>query len=440
MTGGVSIRAAGLVVSMSLLTAACGFEDTGGEGDGATSGQGESNTASVGLGLWTYTFSHPTTSTGSWPGSTSTGGPWGGTSTGGPWGGTTTPTGSTTGTQSTTGTNPDSGDPEAGNPANAPKRGLVHKIGRFDESDPARPRSSWPGTTFRTRLSGSAISVKLDGAPNVHFQIEIDGAVTGTLKTAGGEHLYSVATGLPAGQHDVVLVRRNEGFFGTVSFLGFVPEGGASLVESPWPYRHTLELIGDSLTCGFGIEGQSSDCEFSAATESCYGAYGAVAARSTGAAVHVIATSGKGVFQNSGGGQTDTMPDLWLRTIETDAQSRWAFSGFVPEAVVINLGTNDFSVSIRESDFVRAYVQLLTSVRRRYPAAKIFCVSWADWGAEHEGWVETAMRDSGDRNLRHLAFRIEPADGYGCDHHTNLATNAKLGRLLTQALHDDLGW
>ena len=320
------------------------------------------------------------------------------------------------------------------------EKALVHRVGRFDESDPTRPRSSWSGTTFRTRLSGTSLSVLLGGDTNIHFQIEIDGAPAGKLVTTGGDQTYEVATGLADGEHDVALVRRNEGFFGDVDFRGFEPGAGASLVETPWPYVHTMELLGDSLTAGYGIEGADANCDFSAGTESFPGTYGAIAARNTGAAVHAIAYSGKGVFQNYGGDKNQVFASLWPRTLTNDPDGAWDFSAFTPEAVVVNLGTNDFSAAITESQFVGAYTDLLGAVRSKYPAAMIFCVTWAHWGAAKEGWVEAAMAATADPDLRHVGFSIDAADGYGCDYHTNLVTNAKLGQILTQALQEELGW
>ena len=315
-----------------------------------------------------------------------------------------------------------------------------HLIGRFDDSDPSRPKASWSGTTFRTRVAGTSLSVTLGGAENVRFQIEIDGEATGILKTTAGDLTYEVATGLAPGEHDVVLVRRNEGTFGAVAFLGFVPGEGASLVDTPWPYAHRIELIGDSLTAGYGIEGASGDCNFSAGTESYYGTYGAVAGRNVNAAVHAIAVSGKGVFQNYAGNKDTLMPALWRRTLTNVAKDDWDFSRFVPEAVVVNLGTNDFSAAVAQSDFEGAYAKLLADVRAVHADATIFCVTWAHWGAKHEAWVTNAMAQAGDAKLRHVGFSIDPADGLGCDQHTNLVTNAKLGEVLTSALRSELGW
>jgi len=108
--------------------------------------------------------------------------------------------------------------------------------------------------------------------------------------------------------------------------------------------------------------------------------------------------------------------------------------------VVINLGTNDFSVSADETGFVTAYVQLLDQVRAVYPAAPIFCVSWAHWGSEHESWVPAAMTQSGHADLHHVSFSIDPNDGWGCDYHPSATTHQKLGQQLATAMQAELGW
>lgn len=332
------------------------------------------------------------------------------------------------------------GDANVGGRGGSVPMSPYHLVGRFDESDPARPKASWSGTTMRTRVAGSSLSVRLGGAENVRFTIEIDGEAKGLLQTTGGDASYEVAKGLAPGEHDVALVRRNEGYFGSVAFLGFEPGDGASLVDTPWPWAHRIELVGDSLTAGYGIEGASADCHFSAGTESFYGTYGAVAGRAVNAAVHAIAFSGKGVFQNYGGDKTELMPELWRRTLTNVDKADWDFARFVPDAVVVNLGTNDFSAPLAEADFEGAYAKLLGDVRAAHAGALIVCVTWAHWGATKEAWVTKAMAATGDARLRHLRFAIDPADGLGCDGHTNLVTNAKLGALLADTLRSELGW
>ena len=69
------------------------------------------------------------------------------------------------------------------------------------------------------------------------------------------------------------MIKRTEAFVGgTVTFSGFTVDG---TLVSPTPaksvnYDRKLEMIGDSITCGYGVLGTSPSCSFSAQTESAY--------------------------------------------------------------------------------------------------------------------------------------------------------------------------
>ena len=64
------------------------------------------------------------------------------------------------------------------------------------------------------------------------------------------------------------------------------------------------------------------------------------------AQVHVVAWSGKGVvrnYQDPGITSPDPLPIYFNRTIGVHPAPIWDFAQYKPDAVVINLGTNDFS-------------------------------------------------------------------------------------------------
>lgn len=339
-------------------------------------------------------------------------------------------------TEATTTPDTDDDTSESSSTGEPPPVDDVHLIGRFD----AELNSTWSGSTMRTRIDGTTIDIDLDGSGGVIFQVVVDGQPTSTFTTSGGAATYPVASGLAAGEHDIEVVRRNEGYFGPVRYVGFVPGTDTTLVETPWPYEHRIEYIGDSLTAGYGIECSSGSDGFTPETESAYSTYAMTAARQVNAAPHVIAFSGKGVFQNYGGNLDEPMPVLYPRTLTTDGGLLWDFSSFVPGAVVINLGTNDFSAAIAMDDFVGAYVALLQTVRTNHPSALIICVTWAHWGSEHEGWVQAAMDQVGDGNTITTRFEILGEEGAGCDGHTNEVTNARFGMELAALLSSELGW
>jgi hypothetical protein len=309
----------------------------------------------------------------------------------------------------------------------------VHLVGRYLDRE-----ASWSGSSALATMTGPSASVRLAGAGGLWFEVVIDGAPVGRFETSGGEQVYELATDLAAGEHSVEIVRRNEAFFGSFTFLGFEPQ--EEIVPSPYPYQHRIEFIGDSLTCGYGIEGDSAQCNFSATTESAYSTYALEAARKVDAAAHLVCFSGKGVHQNYGGDTNEPMPELYPRTFVGSETPAWDPSAFPADVVVINLGTNDFSAALDDAAFVADYVTLLETVRARHPSAYLLGVTWAHWGATNEGLVEQALATFADPSSGTLQFSIDPADGLGCDYHTNVVTNAKLGDLLAETLVERLGW
>jgi hypothetical protein len=365
----------------------------------------------------------------------SSGGGTGGSGGGGGSGGATTATTTTT-TSGSTGTGTSTGTGGA-----PPQMELVHFEGRFDLSTPSKPTFTWSGTSIGAHFSAGcqSIGVSLEGAKDVWFQIEVDGQIGDKLVTTGGAATYPLLASVPAGEHDVRIVRRNEGFFGDVSFVAFEPTG-CQVVPSPVPHHHAIEYIGDSITCGYGIEGASASCNFSGTTESAYTTYAAIAARNLDAAAHFIAYSGKGVHQNYGGDTTELMPELWLRTLTNDPTSAYDFGLYSPDLVVVNLGTNDFSAPLDKPAFVSDYVAFLGAIRQRRPDATIVCVTWKHWGATNEALVTQAVTTFGDPKVLTTEFEIKSNEGLGCDSHPNLVTHARLGDELTTFVKSKLGW
>ena len=190
-------------------------------------------------------------------------------------------------------------------------------VGRFDDGDPAAPRFAWSGSTITTRFSGATIAVELEESePGNHYQIVVDGAATTRLATSSGRRTYPLARDLGAGRHEVSLHRLTEPFLGETRLHAVALDGGARPVRTESSRARRLELIGDSISAGYGNEGADASCPFSAGTENHYLSWGAVAARALDAELTTIAWSGKGVFSNRGSTtDLETMPALWTRTL-----------------------------------------------------------------------------------------------------------------------------
>ncbi len=322
-------------------------------------------------------------------------------------------------------------------------------IGRFDMSNPSAPVFEWSGTAISLRFSGTAIGVTLsDGASDV-FEVVLDGMQT-VVPTISGTNKYMLGTGLAAGPHDLLLYRRTEAFFGDTTFGGFDIDTSAYLPGDPVPTRR-LEVIGDSISAGYGDEG-TYPCTFVPATENQFLTYEALAARSVGADLYTEAWSGIGIIRNTGGDTTNpTMPTRYPLTLPNKGAvtgNNWDFSKYVPDALVINLGTNDFSTGDPGTAFQTAYTTFVTSLRGHYPKARFYLAvgpmlsgTAYDQAKAYINGVIGARSSAGDKNVALLEFGTQdPADGLGCDSHPTLTTHQKMSVKLVAALTADLGW
>lgn len=175
----------------------------------------------------------------------------------------------------------------------APTNPNVRYVGRFDTQNPDGPRCSLPASEVRLRFQGTALNARIKEAGEDRRQVIVDGTPTSTIQLKNGAWLYNVASNLSPGQHTVALVKRTEGFVGTPQFLGFQLEQGGRLLSLPARPGHRLEVIGDSISCGYGNEGKNQNERFSPTTENAYMTYGAIAARTLGAYGMVGAEAGK---------------------------------------------------------------------------------------------------------------------------------------------------
>ncbi len=314
----------------------------------------------------------------------------------------------------------------------------LHRVGRFDLAQPSPLRFTWPGSEIRARFSGTALTLQLEETAPNHYDVVIDGALLQVLVTVTGVQNYSFS-GLAAGPHDVVVTRRTESLFGVSRFLGFP---GAALTPTAAPTRR-IEMIGDAITCGYGVLGPDPYCSFSAATEAETHAWGAFAAAALGATHTSIAYSLKGLYRNYGGDTTDPMPVLWARTLADNPASPWHF-GSVPAAVVIALGTHDYATGDPGQPFVNAMIAFVGQIRARYPGAEIVVTSSPVLdGAQHTSevaYLQQAVAASGP----HVSFLDlppqDPANGWGCDYYPSETTQQLMAAALVTHLQTLLGW
>jgi lysophospholipase L1-like esterase len=324
----------------------------------------------------------------------------------------------------------------------------VRFVGRVDETDASNVRFAWSGTGIVARFSGTSVAARLTGGQQ--YTVLIDGVLQPKLVPTGASSV--LADNLTDGPHDVEIYRRTEANQGESVFSGF-DLGAGTLLAPPAASERRIEIIGDSISCGYGNEGPDMNCGFTPDTENHYLTYGALAARALGAELTTVAWSGKGVVCNYGDDATscmDPMPLYYDRTLPNRAESLWSFSVWQPQAVVINLGTNDFSTTMdpARADFETGYADLLGRVREAYPDAVILCtvgplLTGTDLTTA-TSFIESAVQArvaQGDTKVKTFVLApTNPNDGYGCDWHPSLRTHEIMAEALTEALREELGW
>lgn len=204
-----------------------------------------------------------------------------------------------------------------------------------------------------------------------------------------------------------------------------------------------LEFIGDSITCGYGVDDENRNNHFSTATEDATKTYAYKTAMQLDADYSMVCYSGHGIISGySGDGNqvtTQLVPELYTTSARSSGKFgdfsisdvEWDFSRFVPDAVVINLGTNDDSYvgtnKDRRADYIAGYVEFLKQVREKNPDAHIVC-TLGIMGDRLYSAIEEAVTEyqsqTGDEKVS--AFHFAPQDGstgYAADWHPTEATN-----------------
>ena len=346
-------------------------------------------------------------------------------------------------------------------PPNHPE---IQYFGRVDCSDPSAPAFGYPGVSIRAKFEGDTIKMVMDDSGNDnrinYYNVIIDDGEPTVLEMTPGEYTYTLASDLEDTEHMVEVFKRVESNYGAGRgvFLGFlIPEGRDLLELSPRPYR--LEVIGDSISCGYGNEISVDDPSgygYTTENSNAYNAWAAIAARDLDAEYMAVAYSGRGVVRNYGGSNAKTLPDMYLQSIPDGSLTEWDTHRFTPDVLTINLGTNDFSpgkdveeIPDFREEFELGLLEFVEDLRSYYPHAAIIL---AEGPMLSDGYpagyralssvrdameaVVAARAADGDENVYYLDLGTQSAP-YGEDYHPTVETHQRMADTL-MGLIDEL--
>lgn len=269
-------------------------------------------------------------------------------------------------------------------------------MGRVGFPSESEARFGFPGIVVRFAYRGPAPTVLL-GASNEHcyFNLGCNDWAPVLVHPPQGRSEFVLPSGeAPAGGWVVQLVRRTESWQGTASFFGLeLPVGCELLPPPPLPTRRLL-CLGDSITGGERIERMPPECDPTPRTANAGRSFGMLLAQAVNAQVHLVSYGGRGVVRDwEGRRDVVNAPEFLHRTLPDSAEPRWDHTSYVPDAIIVCLGTNDFNAGLLEpADYVAAYRRLVRDIRAVYPQAALLLAESPIFG-ETPGSPDRTKRD-----------------------------------------------
>ena len=325
---------------------------------------------------------------------------------------------------------------------------VIKYMGRVEFIDSANVKFSWSGVTIETLFEGTSIGIKLiDG--NNDYNIFIDGVLDTVLITSE-DSIYTLAENLKDTLHHIIITKRTEASLGEAIFGGFIIDPDKNFYFPNIIKKKKIEFIGDSFVAGFGVEGKSPDCPFERETENNYLSYGPLLARRLNAEYFVEAISGIGIIRNFGDSATTSeFPfPFYYDNVNIFDSVKWDFTKWVPDAVVVRLGRNDFwrKPFPTRNQFEKAYKKFIRRIRKNYPNAHIFCISGLTKPDTHSAFIHSVVDDlqihNRDRKVHFVKLKIElkRPDDFGCQYHPNENGQKKIADFLEPIIRKTMKW
>ena len=325
---------------------------------------------------------------------------------------------------------------------NAPLIGNQFRIvGRYTQDADGAVRIFWGGTYFETQLRGAKLVMTFEDSGFSWMDVSVNGE-THAIQLEEGEKDYVIFEGEP-GIYDIRVTRRPDPAAPSTVFSYYQAMG--ELTAPPERDRKLL-VIGDSISSGYGVEGENEQCKYSYGTHNAAKAYPFLTANALDADVHVIAIAGRGVIRNSTPGQEPPMSIVYERV--NPVSGEWDPALYTPDAIFVHLGTNDFFQANPAEEFVVAYDEMLQALSTDYPEARLY-MSFGPmlYGEDRDNAISNIEKARDVFNARGGAqatyLELLPAESghrRGCDYHPGTDSQRVMAEQLIEVLRTDLGW
>lgn len=318
------------------------------------------------------------------------------------------------------------------------------------------------GSAVEFTVTGKSATVTLAGDSSINnsedyrprYAVLLDGEIIEDSVMSTSEKTLTLFEGETSRTSEIRIIHLSEAMNGAVGVKNISVTSDKAVPISPLPEKSlSIEFIGDSITCAYGVEGLSSYESFKTTTENFMKSYAYLTAQKLNADYSAVSYSGHGIisgYTSSGDINTDSLiPDCYELTGKLpDYSKSWDFSTHTHDVVVINLGTNDSSYvskdpENRSQEFIDGYISFLKTVREKNPEAYIIC-TLGTMGDDLYEYVQNAVEQystsTGDMRIMSYKSAVQnPADGIGSDWHPSAVTQQKSAYVLADKICQALG-
>jgi len=333
----------------------------------------------------------------------------------------------------------------------------IQYTGRIDFFDPQKPKLVGAGCYLQVRFQGNSIVILIQdehlyGNRN-YLTVVLDGEYRGRIRTVKGQNSYVLADSLDNSDHTILVCKATEAAIGYVEFLGF---NCHKLLPAPPGEQRKIEFIGNSITCGTGLDLSGIPCDSAEWYDqhNAYLAFGPLLARRLKAQWLLSSVSGIGMERNWNG-IGPTMPQVYRSTyLQTNSIWTWDFSVYIPDLVVVSLGTNDFSDGDSQvpralpdsARFCQAYIDFLKTIRANYPRAVICCLSSPVMQGEKSRLLQQYLNtivgnmNKNENDPKVSSFFFSHVYNHGCNSHPDRQEHVQIADELEPVLRQLMQW
>jgi len=245
------------------------------------------------------------------------------------------------------------------------------------------------------------------------------------------------------------------------SFLGFsLPD---ACTPQPAPRRtRRIEIVGDSISCGYGnlgyfnsslskltcMNGNGAWVKYEDASQ----AYGPLVAASFDAEYHLQCIAGIGLTHSAPyGALLSNKPNISTyahRTLPCVAKAAlWDYKAWVPDVLMINIGTNDYILPVGDPSptlFISRWIALATSLLKKYtptPPLVAVCgpMTISQCGSVQEA-VDALSAGGFRASLVNTTLAGTPLGLHGCAGHPTTADHKEMATKIEPAVKAATGW